>query len=284
MNSESLNKTDESTILDSKEDASPQVGSISGQKDLKPCSVDGKSLVWKFFKKIEDSIDKKTYAHCTINGCQERFVYQSSTTPMIRHLKSVRSQCASKNEKSASKQTNLTSSNFKIQPLSKERAQSITIAIARFLSFDMQAIRIIEGAGFKSSRKLIMEETIPNIYKLSKRGVLKTLKEANYFGLTFDYWSSLSLKSFLTLTIHFCNKDFELKSFLLKTLEVSDAHTGTFTAELIKSILAEYNLLNHDSKFVVVSDSAANMIFTAQELKYPHVACFAHLLHSCIIA
>ena len=45
----------------------------------------GKSQVWNFFKKV--NADNKVNTQCTINSCEEKLVYQSNTTNMMRHLK-----------------------------------------------------------------------------------------------------------------------------------------------------------------------------------------------------
>jgi len=108
------------------------------------------------------------------------------------------------------------------------------------------------------------------------------LKEANFFAFTFDYWTSLALKSFLTLTIYLCNHDFRLENFVLKTIEAPNSHTGPNTADLIKLILKEYDLCDNSGyKFVAISDSVSNMVKAVKILKYPHIRCFAHLLHNC---
>jgi len=65
----------------------------------------------------------------------------------------------------------------------------------------MHAIKTIEGVGFKAlikllepryeipCRKTIMDEVLPKLYSSVKTGVLNALRDANYFGLTFDYWN-----------------------------------------------------------------------------------------------
>ena len=131
--------------------------------------LDGKSPVWLYFKKIEDSKERKTYTICSVDGCEEKLAYHNSTTAMLRHLKSLHpTTCMSACQKS-SKQTTLTSSDFKGHPLSKERRKNITMAIGRFLAFDMHAIKTIEGTGFKTLLRILEPRYILPCRKLSMK-------------------------------------------------------------------------------------------------------------------
>jgi len=104
------------------------------------------------------------------------------------------------------------------------------------------------------------------------------------FSLTFDYWSSIATKSFLTLTIHFIDQDFKLKDYVLKTIEVRDSHTGENTAKIINTVLEEFNIkFKAGLGTFAVSDAARNMKKTAIELSLPHLCCFAHILHNTLI-
>jgi len=69
-------------------------------------STDGKSPVWQYFNKVET--DNKVYTHCIIGGCEEKLVYHSSTTTMMRHLKALHpdahDNCLASKQKTPSKQ------------------------------------------------------------------------------------------------------------------------------------------------------------------------------------
>ena len=55
--------------------------------------------------------------------------------------------------------------------------------------------------------------------------------------MTSDYWTSISNKSFLSLTIHYINKKFEYKHFLLECKEIFDTHTSKHSKDAILEIL-----------------------------------------------
>ena len=57
--------------------------------------------------------------------------------------------------------------------------------------------------------------------------------------ITHDGWTSMATESYDTVTAHFINRDWELKSAVLHTLKVTDSHTGEKIAEGLTGI---YNL------------------------------------------
>jgi len=197
----------QNNLADNYEDE--KIGEISNKKG------DKTSKVWNYFNLLNEA-DKKSYTQCTINGCTEKLAYHNSTSSMLKHLKfnhvTAYESCAT--NKSKSKQFTLISSNYKIIPLSKEKSQAITIAIGRFIAFDMRPINLIEGTGFEALLKLAepnyqlpcrttLMHTIEELYKSTKKDIICQVNNSKSFGITFDYWSSLTTKSYLTLTIHF---------------------------------------------------------------------------------
>jgi len=137
----------------------------------------GKSYVWKYFKKVEDSKDKKTYTICQLQGCKEKYLFHGSTTTMQRHLKTSHPDICDNNaaleNSSTTKQSTLTS-DFKIQNLSKERSKTITRAISIFLAYDMQSINTIEGIGFKPFLNTLEPRYVLPSRKASKKPSFQT--------------------------------------------------------------------------------------------------------------
>jgi len=113
------------------------------------------------------------------------------------------------------KQSILNLQGLKIKELNTEKTRQITHAIAKFITLDMRPINIIEGEGFLEllkileprfqlpSRTMFSETIIPQYYKQMKSSLIEELNKITYFSLTFDYWSSIANKSYLTITIHF---------------------------------------------------------------------------------
>ena len=55
-----------------------------------------------------------------------------------------------------------------------------------------------------------------------------------YIALTHDGWTSCATESYDTITAHFINKDWELRTAVLHTSKVEGSYTGEHIAEQLK--------------------------------------------------
>ena len=56
----------------------------------------------------------------------------------------------------------------------------------------------------------------PSLYAETRKRVTKELQEAEYYSVTTDLWSSTGkLEPYLAVTVHYINKEWELKSYCL---------------------------------------------------------------------
>ena len=156
-----------------------------------------------------------------MNGCTDKLVYNRNTSSMIKHIKSKHSIIYGQYEcKSQDDQPTLTSENFKLKELSAEKINQITSSIANFISIDMRPLRIVEGEGFQEMlrtieprykippRQTFSSKYIPEHYKEMKASLKRRMQDIIGYSIAFDYWTSFSAKSFLTLTIHYMSDDF----------------------------------------------------------------------------
>jgi len=68
---------------------------------------------------------------------------------------------------------------------------------------------------------------ISNFYRTDKEKVQNILLNIpGKISFTIDCWTSPSVKSFLSITAHFIDKDWKLQHILLDFLEMFDSHTG----------------------------------------------------------
>ena len=79
------------------------------------------------------------------------------------------------------------------------------------------------------------------------------------------------------VTIHFINKSFELKHFLLETKEFPESHTAVNIAEELTSILADWNL-SDDNVVAITTDNGRNISAAVRELGWNNLPCFSHTL------
>ncbi|XP_030764036.1 zinc finger BED domain-containing protein 4-like isoform X2 [Sitophilus oryzae] len=121
----------------------------------------------------------------------------------------------------------------------------------------------------------LLETTYQEVHQKLKND----LTEIKYVAITSDSWTSSVSESYLTVTCHYINSAFELKSIILSTKPLANGmnHTSENIAESLESIFREWNIEN---KIVcIVTDNAANMIKTCELLKIRHLPCYAHSLN-----
>ena len=58
--------------------------------------------------------------------------------------------------------------------------------------------------------------------------ITSELTEAKWVALTFDFWTSLAIDSYLGVTVHFIAPNWTLETRLLQTREVASSHTGVY--------------------------------------------------------
>ncbi|CAH1114915.1 unnamed protein product [Psylliodes chrysocephalus] len=104
------------------------------------------------------------------------------------------------------------------------------------------------------------------------------LQKTDYVAVTFDAWTSLATESYLTVTCHYIDYAWCLKSALLSTKPLNEiSHTAENLSKALNEIFIEWQ---NDNKIVcIVTDNAANMIKTCSILQKRHMPCFAHLIN-----
>lgn len=82
-------------------------------------------------------------------------------------------------------------------------------------------------------------------------------------SLTSDGWSSLAKDSYVSLTAHYIDNDWNLVTRCLKTQYHPEAHTAENLADFYKDALSEFGL---KTGYVVTltTDSATNMVASAR--------------------
>lgn len=114
------------------------------------------------------------------------------------------------------------------------------------------------------SKKSLIEKTIK-----------EEISELRDISITHDSWTSLNTESYSTVTGHYINKDWELKSVVLETKKMDGSHT----AENIKSSLLETQARWGLPNPIGVTDNAANERKAFELLKWVRFGCYGHRLN-----
>ena len=119
-----------------------------------------------------------------------------------------------------------------------KRHGEITEAITRYLAKDMMPINTVTKDGFVSlirkldrrysipSRNYFSQVAIPKMYDTCRKTVESELGQIEHYACTTDLWSSRTTEPYISLTVHFLDQDFELKTRCLQTAYFPGEHTG----------------------------------------------------------
>ena len=272
-----------------------EAGGDNGQDKglLKNAPSAWKADIWTHFGfySVDGKLDK-THAVCKI--CGAKIKNHGNTTNVKNHVLRFH------REVFASTTTTVVVTSSHCQPNIKEaltatlpsnsvRAKKITRSVACFIAMDLRPYSVVENAGFRHmmktiepryklpSRTTLTDSEVPALYNETKAKVMESMSKASRVAITCDAWTSVATESYVTVTAHHISEDWQILSHVLQTRAVYESHTGHHMAELLTSVVKEWQLT--DKSIVLVTDNAANMISAAEVGEFPHVKCFAHTLN-----
>ena len=94
-------------------------------------------------------------------------------------------------------------------------------------------------------------------------------------SITTNCWTSHATESYMTVTAHFVNNEYELKSYVLQTRELDEPHTAEHLAKELENCALEWGL----NKPTVVSDNASNILKAVKILNWRNVPSLAHTIN-----
>ena len=94
-------------------------------------------------------------------------------------------------------------------------------------------------------------------------------------------WSSRTTEPYLSLTVHFANDNFELKSRCLQTAYFPTDHTGENIALGLRECLSSWGL-KEEVQTCITTDNAGNAIKAMELNQWTSPQCFGHRLHLAI--
>ena len=95
--------------------------------------------------------------------------------------------------------------------------------------------------------------------------------------MTTDLWTAQhQQRSYISLTVHFVDIDFELQSKCLQTLKVSQDHNASSLMEVLDSMLKDWNI--SEKVCGGITDNGSNTVNAIGLMEIEHFPCFAHTL------
>ena len=108
-------------------------------------------------------------------------------------------------------------------------------------------------------QKILATNYIPKLYDRERERMCSELSDVCYYVLTTDMWTSRHNEAYTGIAIHFVNATYQLKSYLLETLEFQEAHTGADIAEELQVILKDWRL-PQDKISAITTDNGTNIV------------------------
>lgn len=263
------------------------------------------SVIWNWFGFVVSDTEQ-TAPRCKV--CLKAVATKgSSTTNLLQHLKQRHAAewercCSLRKEQDRSspstattKQTTVLETFTNCIPYDKKGARwkAATDAVAMYIAKDMVPIYTVEKPGFihllkvfdpryvLPSRKYFSDVALPQLYNSTRQRIATELDGVSFYSATTDLWSSRVMQPYLSLTVHFINDDWTLRSVCLQTAYFPDEHKGEIIAQGLKDALSSWNL-PEDRLTCMTTDSGSNMLKALRDNGWPSLQCFGHRLNCAI--
>lgn len=230
-----------------------------------------------------------------------------NTSGMKRHLmihrrlykeflssKSVQNVNKLKEERPTSSQSSAQStiSNFIEQKQQKwetthHKSKLIDEAILRFICLSAHPLSLTEQSGFEDMISILcpsyklksreyMTELLSEKYKQKYLEVKSSLQLNGYFSFTTDLWQSKNKKkSFLSVTCHFIDENFNRCWKLIGIEPVFEEHTALTISNKIDNVLNDFSI-SPSQVHIFMRDAASSMKKAIEDLNYQNFDCFLH--------
>src|SRR6266511_391308 len=245
------------------------------------------STVWTYF-------DIGSSGNPICKKCNNKFSANSSVTTLRHNLTS--------HTITAPKKRQRTIDEFRNDPHSINDQLHRDNSIIKLIVCDLQSFSVVECKewreminGFDSRYSFHNRHTIKNLilsqYEKKKEEIKHIINQIHgKVSLTSDMWTANNNSAFLSLTIHYADKNWKLKSFLLDIIpfSLSIRHTGINITQAIMEALEEYDL--GTKTLALTTDNASTMVLcgrllmdelenTFNNLSFSHYRCAAHILN-----
>lgn len=232
--------------------------------------------------------DRKTVV---CKKCGKSFCYTGSTSSLQYHLKHIhpfQSVTASiKGTTSSSSQSTL--DNLILKPVSSIKETEITNKLVKWIVRDSRPVNIVSDRGLEEvlqealnsdtyhlpSRDTVTKK-IEKLYDVERSKLLGELKQAEFVSLTGDFWSSISNRSYLGVTAHWIDSNWEYRNSTLQVKHFTENHSAANCTEEFQNVFREWGL--EDKVVAVCTDNARNIVLGVERAKYDNFRCAAHTL------
>ncbi|XP_077095365.1 E3 SUMO-protein ligase ZBED1-like [Siphateles boraxobius] len=223
-----------------------------------------RSTVWDHFnRKGEDEV--------TCKICCAVLKYSSSTSTMQYHLRSKHPQASSD------------------EGCDARRSEEITQRICSMVVKDTLPISVVCGEGFQEllgyiepnyeiPSRCTITRRIEARFEERKKSLKSQLESTKCVALTTDCWTALTTESYIRITCHYIDEDWQVNSAVLLTQSMPSRHTAENLAAKLIDAVETWGLNGKVS--ACVHDNARNIVAanSPERVNWESVPCFAHTL------
>ncbi|CAF3428184.1 unnamed protein product [Rotaria socialis] len=243
-----------------------------------------RSPVWQYFKRI--SINGVYRTQCLENGCDKTLALINWTTsPLFKHLRDVHK--IHNLKKNSNGRVFVGRVKHKLAKTKKKKLDNLAVeAIIKdgrsFNDFNKTGLKqFLQYAipGYKPVHRNNVQQKLRSLYYLHHKLLENTLSNVSDIAITLDFWSDKKLKSYLVLTGHFLDEDFQSKSTILQFSSFDQRNFSDLIGEEIEKQLVDLNIF--DKITTITCDNAPNMLglFNHLSRDIKRIPCVAHVLH-----
>ena len=98
------------------------------------------------------------------------------------------------------------------------------------------------------------------MYAEQKAKLKQEVKSSSHVALTSDIWTSSAIDSYLTITAHFRNSDWQLCTRVLTTANMAEHHTAVNIADRLTSTVEEWGIASTQVSALVHAANAVNAV------------------------
>ncbi|CAL5347426.1 unnamed protein product [Camellia sinensis] len=262
------------------------------------------SEVWEHFTKIFKE-GSKTAACVKCNHCKASYAWISAngTSTLRKHIANCpKSPQNKENKKQKTLAFQSVTEGEKTLGVWKFDQQACRDSLVKMVITDELPFRFVEREGFrqfcsvmqpnfKKFSRFTVARDIVDLYCSEKKKLKNVLKNANYrLCLTTDSWTSLQNVSYMCLTAHFIDKDWNLQKRILN-FSVISSHKGEAIGKAVESCLVDWGIEKIST--ITVDNASANDVAIAYVKRkfsknidslilrgeYLHMRCCAHIIN-----
>lgn len=183
---------------------------------------------------------------------------------------------------------------YLIQSFDENKRQELDKQLLRIIVKNLISFSIVESQEFirfvnmlnptyvLPSRKTLSNDVLFSMYESTANEIKSSLKNIKAVALTTDCWTSVNNEHFIAFTVHYLNKDLELKSYFLHCVSSLQKFNEIDIGLFIEELASNWNL--HNKILAVVTGGSEEAMKAVLNCNMNHVPCFAQILNQIVEA